>query len=559
MVLIAATLLPYLPSLTNGFVWLDTEYLLRGAIRVADAAEFLQVLIEGHPGTPHYHRPLVGLLMSVTWALWGQDALPFHIQSVVLHITCVLLAFQYMRRWLADLSAAAAALLWGVLPAGTAVVCVIQSASDSMALGFVLACLLSVERYLEARVHQSQWLLAIGGFLIAALLSKETSFALPLFLVPFLLLRKDGHARERILLASATVLVSVGAFGSYYAAVANPAGIGSGALLERVLSFIPVYVHYVTLTFTSIQLTVSDTTARLTSYGEVSPLYLGAFASIWLAQALAFRKIPSSRGGLLWFNVFLLPVAQLVPLLHFRADRFLYVPAVGLVWALTAMADHFVSLQKDRALWSRRFAAAAGLVVLLFFGRIVARSADFDNDLTLFEREVERTASYREGHSYLGLHFARLGPEHYQRAQQHFRLALTRSPDEWSYVHYSATLANATALWLDTKQDELAYDWLSSYRKRYGSIKNEALLYNLSVACIRLKKWPEAIQHLIEYRTRYPKHPGAIFLLGKVHLRVGDTHEAHRLFSLYVALFPNSPDRAKIEEYISRSKQQLSK
>src|SRR5690606_4158781 len=160
---------------------------------------------------------------------------------------------------------------------------------------------------------------------------------------------------------------------------------------------------------------------------------------ICLVQALAFRKVPASRGGLLWFNAFLLPVAQLVPLLHFRADRFLYIPAVGLVWALTAMAEHFVSLQNDTAKWTRRFAAAVGVIVLIFFGRIVSRSVDFDNDLALFEREVEQTARYREGHSYLGLHFARLGPQHYPRAQQHFSLALARSANEWSYVHYSAT------------------------------------------------------------------------------------------------------------------------
>ncbi len=116
-----------------------------------------------------------------------------------------------------------------------------------------------------------------------------------------------------------------------------------------------------------------------------TPVILGATAAGLTCAALwLLRRRKLALFGLLWFLLALAPVSQIVPYHILHADRFLYLPLVGLAVALAMIirpaAD---ALRRPVARWA---AIASGTsVVLLLAGTAASHVRTWQNDLTLWE------------------------------------------------------------------------------------------------------------------------------------------------------------------------------
>jgi tetratricopeptide (TPR) repeat protein len=98
---------------------------------------------------------------------------------------------------------------------------------------------------------------------------------------------------------------------------------------------------------------------------------------------LAWRKQGTALigFGLLWVGLFLLPASNLMPMMQYLAERFLYLPLVGWLIALAAAG-----------IWLRqyRWAPAVALVLLLLWAGIAwNRSWIWKDDVTLFVRSAQ--------------------------------------------------------------------------------------------------------------------------------------------------------------------------
>ncbi|MHC4405440.1 MAG: tetratricopeptide repeat protein [Planctomycetota bacterium] len=170
------------------------------------------------------------------------------------------------------------------------------------------------------------------------------------------------------------------------------------------------------------------------SYWYVTPkgfadreVILGATALVLTCLALwLLRRRKLALFGLLWFGLALAPVSQILPHHIHRADRFLYLPLVGLTLAAAMGFRPLPYRVKSRAAVGS--VAAAGLLALIV---LVARSAGqvqtWRNSLAVWKNCVEVAPANAFAHDCLAVCLADEGLFH--QAVLQFEWALRIEPD----------------------------------------------------------------------------------------------------------------------------------
>jgi tetratricopeptide (TPR) repeat protein len=111
---------------------------------------------------------------------------------------------------------------------------------------------------------------------------------------------------------------------------------------------------------------------------------LGLLVLLVAAAVISWRteKSKAIGFGLLWTGLFLLPVSNLVPMMQYMAERFLYLPLIGWLIALTGVLSFF----------SRQKMARAAMMGLILLWAIIAwnRSWIWHDEVTLFVRSSQK-------------------------------------------------------------------------------------------------------------------------------------------------------------------------
>jgi tetratricopeptide (TPR) repeat protein len=169
------------------------------------------------------------------------------------------------------------------------------------------------------------------------------------------------------------------------------------------------------------------------------PAWLVVAAATTLAAATLLalagsRRWPWWTAGWLWYLIMLVPVIGLVQVgLHARADRYTYLPQVGLLWA----AAWGAAALARRWRVPRVAVALAAAAVLAGLG-IATRTglAHWQNGVTLFEQALRATRDNYLAHHGLGLAWAERG--RLDLAARHAAEAVRLNPD---YVPARSQLA----------------------------------------------------------------------------------------------------------------------
>jgi tetratricopeptide (TPR) repeat protein len=415
LVVFLATILIYWPTTGYDFVGVDDATFVSENPMVLDGLTkegLRQAFTEFHASN---WVPMTFVSLMVDTAVFGTGPRGYHFTNIFLHaLNATLLFFLFSRMTGHRTAAAILALLFALHPMRVESVAWISERKDVLSTAFWLATTLAWVEWVRAR-RTRYYLLATALFAIG-LGAKGMLVTLPftLLLLDWWPLRRETGWGERVVeklplfaLSAAGVIVTVLAQASGQAMTAldalEPADrianavVGYSQYLERLLwptklaylyphpSFVPPYTGWSMnrITMAALLLTI-----------------LSAGALVLLRRG---HRHPLS--GWLWFLGTLVPVIGILQVgVQSSADRYSYVPHIGLLWIIVATGVELV-----RARPSSRPA------VLVVAGALIVCSAAFTmrelprwrDSEALFGRALEVTQDNGVAMQALGTHYAR--------------------------------------------------------------------------------------------------------------------------------------------------------
>jgi Tfp pilus assembly protein PilF len=447
--------------------------------------------------------PLTWLSHMLDVELFGMTPGGHHLQSVILHaVTTVLLLLVLWQMTGSTWRSALVAALFAVHPMHVESVAWVSERKDVLSAMFWL---LAMWAYVHYRRQPSAPRYVVVAFaLTLGLLAKPMVATLPLVLllmdvwplrrVP---LSWSGRAQWRSPLVEKLPLITLAAGFLIWTLVAQRA---IGAVVSiAALPFSARLANAAMSLVTYIQkLTWPSGLAVFYPFSQDLPLWLplvsaGILVVIsFLVWRFATRR-PYLAVGWLWYLVTLIPVAGFVQVgSHAMADRFTYLPAIGLFLIAAWGGTDLLS-----AIRLRRVAPAVGLIVLIAFA-IGARAqvGYWRSSETLWERALAVTHGNFRAHA--GMAEVRSRQNRIDEAIAHYSEAVRLAPDaaEW---HVNLGL-------LFARQGEMAKA-AASFERAIRLRPQDAETYNnLGAMLHRLRRTSDAIAaytRALELRPRY--------------------------------------------------------
>ncbi len=454
LLVVLCTVLGYAHVVSFGFTnWDDQSLVVRNyRIRSLAPANVLRMFT---PGGRTTFQPVRELTYALEYWLWGAWAPGYHLVNVLLHGAAAVLLFLWLSRFLSsrtpDSGSGAHAynialfttLLFVVHPVNVESVAWVSSTKYGLLATFTFGCL-----YLYARCEDAadarRWRLCLGGALllyIGAALSSPFAFFMPMILLlgdhcadpraP--LLSRDRRKRVGYVVFGLAFLVIAPTL-FYVLVVAKTGAAGGGVAREG--GFAPrmcmLLLHYARVLTCPTGLANSYPRLRLESIFEPR---VRAGAAL-LAAAVVATVAVYRRGCrlplfcLAWFGLWWGPVSNLIPISIERADRYMYMPAVGVFLALSAGLAH---LSRPGAgvgwrVWFVRIGPWAKLAVLaVFVVMTVQRSRVWSNSITLWEDCIRNVGGTDLARANYGRALRDAG--RYEESLEQARLALASNPN----------------------------------------------------------------------------------------------------------------------------------
>jgi protein O-mannosyl-transferase len=379
------------------FVWDDQIYITQNkSIRsLANIPNFFSQMDAQSAEKPSIsYRPLRNTVYALLNALAGrQTPQPwiFHLANVLWHGTAAMLLFlvaSLLCQRLTGVASTAAqmASLWIALafaanPVTCEAVCWAKCMDDLMAAVFVLAAARSLLKWNEGG---RGYVAALVWFFLAVF-SKES--AAPFALAVIFILRGFHKLQWRRSMTLAVPFLSVALF----FAVCQRLVMGrssqcpplSGSYAQTLIDMLPVGPEYLRLLLgippfcADYNFMVGVPPHQILSgavQGSVVLLLSFCVLTVWIWKRPQWRL---TSFGLLWIAVFLLPVSNLVPMMQYMAERFLYLPLMGFLLALGGALLNIPRLRPA-------VAAAAMALIVIWTATSLSRMQIWRDELTLF-------------------------------------------------------------------------------------------------------------------------------------------------------------------------------
>ena len=396
LLLAAATLLVWGHTVTFDFVWDDT-FFIRDLPSVRSVKNIPKMFssIEAQATDPYkfrVFRPIRTAHYALLHALDGHEVPQpwiFHLANILWHGSTAMMLFAALGRLLSKLRkdwspeeargwALFVALAFAVHPVVSEVVCWAKSLDDILAAFFTLASLRELLKQADDR--PARW----RGLIFFALAAYSKESAVPFAILPLVICRAIHRRPWRESLQHAAVYLLVAAVfmaqRGYIIERQSQTAPLSGTYAQTLLDMLPVVLKYFRLLWGVPPFFIDYKYLK----GGYSPTSLevagglGLLAALAAAGFFAWRRnaLRAAGFGLLWTGLFLLPVSNLLPMMQYLAERFLYLPLIG--WLLAAAL--LLSLIPQR-----RIMVAAALGLILVWGATAwNRSWIWKDSLTLF-------------------------------------------------------------------------------------------------------------------------------------------------------------------------------
>ncbi len=396
-----AVLLVWGQTVWFDFVW-DDEYFIRDLPSVRSLRHVPEMFyrLDAQATLPddfRVFRPIRTAHYALLHSLAGREIPPpwiYHLANVLWHGGTAMMLFAALTallpRLAKNLTGEAArwwsfwvALAFAVHPVVSEVVCRAKSLDDILAAFFVLASLRELVQPPENRAARWRALL----FFALAVYSKES--AVPFAAIALVCFRKIHQLpwKENLRRTAPFFVVAAVYLMHRHLVIGRSSQTGpiSGSYGQTLVDMFPVVLKYFRLLWGVPPFFIDY--SYLPGHCPLwSGAVLGGLALLVVLVAIGFvagrsPKLALLGFGLLWTGLFLLPVSNLVPMMQYMAERFLYLPLIGWLVALAAIAA--VTPRQGRV------RLAAFLLVLLWAITAWNRSWIWRDPVTLFVRSAQ--------------------------------------------------------------------------------------------------------------------------------------------------------------------------
>jgi tetratricopeptide (TPR) repeat protein len=426
LLILVAGWLVYARSLWFDFTYLDDSTLLLDNFPVLRQLRNIPYLFSTDvfiSNVRYYYRPLLNLSFALDAQISGQLPGFYHFSSILIHCLVAALVFYLLsyfsrsRTWPLIL-----ALVFLLHPVNVPAVVWIPGRNDSLLAIFVLAGFIAFLHFI--RQPRLSYYVACLGFLLAALLTKESAIALPLLMLIYVWWIDSGNLlpSDRYLLLSGSGMIVFIWWLLRVLALGSGGGSYGAAVMSSLASWPALFLDLgkVLLPF---NLSVFPVLADANLY------YGGAAVIIWLAIIywLPVNNKKLALFGWLWFFLFLGP-----SFLRFNGqpdflEHRLYLPLVGLVIFISQITS------LTNLVWSRRSVRVVTVIILLgLAGLSYQQSRYYSDRLTFWQRAVHDSPHSALAEKNLGLMYYFDG--NLSAAIQHDTQALRLNPTE-NIVH----------------------------------------------------------------------------------------------------------------------------
>jgi len=375
------------------------------------------------------YYPVRTLTYAVDYSLWGLDPRGFKLTGCLLHWANALLVFRLILRTLPGCArpereqrrgwwdvwvAALAAGLFAVHPLVVEPVAWVPGREELLMTLGALTCFhfhLSAQRLSLSGEKTGRVLachVAAAFCCAAACLSNAVAVVIPALIVAWDMLALSGPKWRRILGGTAAlwamglVTVVVKGLGTD-AALAKDIGVFTA---RRLMLILTVYWKDLASIAWPKDLSISYPPVRPESFLDVEVILGGAAVCLTCLAIWKLRARKSILFGLLWFCLAMAPAAQILPNHVHRADRFLYLPLVGLVLAMADGIRPLGALLKSRTAVAA--SVAAGLLILLLLDlRSANQVRTWQDSVTMWENCVQVCPDHAFAHDLLARNLAR--------------------------------------------------------------------------------------------------------------------------------------------------------
>ncbi|HVF71558.1 MAG TPA: tetratricopeptide repeat protein [Chthoniobacterales bacterium] len=485
------------------------------------------------PQARNWH-PLTTLSHMLDAQLYGLNPAGHHLTNLLLHNGAAVLLFFTLRLMTgATWRSAFVAAVFAVHPLRVESVAWVAERKDVLSAFFFMVTLAMYARY-AARPAVSRYLGVTIAFALG-LMAKPMLVTLPLILLALdywplqRFERREPQAQTKrpipiVILEKVPLLLLSFAVG-VATLIAQKSTVGYGEqtpLLSRLGNASIACVTYIKQMFWPVDLAVfyPQPPNGWPSATVLSSIGLLTLISVLVAQ---FRKArPYLIVGWSWYLVCLLPTLGLIPVgLQAHADRYTYLPQIGLYTALTWLAGDLASrFSQARRLWM-----VIGPVAILALSCLAwAQTSSWRNTETLWRRAIAVSPNNDVANYNLAL--LALDRDRIDEAVQHLQSALTGRNDKETASHLSpALLRNVLGIALARKGRHA--DAIAEYRKAIELRDYFADAYtNLATALWAKGDRSEAIEHFRKAKDIPPEDARSHLRLAMALERAGQTSEA---------------------------------
>ena len=478
--------------------------------------------------------------------LYGMDSGGHHLTNLLFHLANALILYLVFKKMTGHLwRSGFVAAFFALHPLHVESVAWVAERKDVLSTFFWLLTMGAYSRY-AARPKIDRYVVVLL-FFVMGLMAKPM-----LVTLPFVLLLMDfwplgrlqwgpeieaGHIKvskssalylvvEKVPFFAITVVASIAAYITQRQGGAVPA-MDFALLKMQTANAIVAYISYIGKMIWPVKL------AAYYPHPGMLPVWQVVGAGLFIACVSVFgvwrwRQFPYFAFGWFWFLGTFVPVIGFVKIGDFfMADRFTYVPLIGLFVIMAWGVPELVAQWRYRKIWLSALAT-----VLLSILMVVAwkQAGYWKNDLTLFEHARQVTINNYAAHNHIGSALEKRGrPE---EAVDYYLQALRIKPD-YVKAHYNLAVVFSK----QNRINKAVHHFSEAVRLKPDFEKAHL---NLGNALLQQGRIIEAVNHYFEAIRIKPDYLKAYNNLGNVLLEQGLIDEAIEINSAALKIAPDS-------------------